>query len=37
MSSSKDSIPLYYDNYMIITQMRELGSHQKYSEEFLTY
>ncbi len=32
---NKEPIPLYYDNYRVIAQMREPESHQKYSEEVL--
>ena len=37
MQGSEESIPLYYDNYEVITQMRELEYHQKCSEKIPTY
>ncbi|CAL9130224.1 unnamed protein product [Musa textilis] len=35
--SNEESNPLYCDNYGAITQIRELGSHQKCSEEVSAY
>ena len=37
MPSNKESIPLYYDNYKVIAQMREPGSYQKCFGEVLAY
>ena len=35
--SNEESTSLYYDNYGVITQIREPGSHQKCSEEVPAY